>query len=209
MAGWSHDSVKRACPMFEVVDAIAYLDLTLSFGKRWENSGLMDVKTYTKPSAVKTPLAHDSWHTAACLKWWPLTEAKRHARNCTSFADFHSNVQTLAARLQKYPGEIRRAVTDKNLHLRRPALIGRRGVGRHTPVTTQSASNITNITFVIKHDEIFSRMGIKSTISECLRELNSRLSMYLERHITSTIAWSCHAKHCRILLRKHWPTGEC
>ena len=71
-------------------------------------------------------------------------------------------------------------------------------------MATQSA---TNILFVIKHDELFNRMHVGKTISECMSKLNRGLTFYLESDMRATVAWSCHAKHCRIMFRKFWPTA--
>ena len=185
--------------------SIAYLDLELSFGRRWSACGCLDVKTHFKPTAIKTPLSFDSAHRFNCKAWWPLAEARRFARTCSDYSDWKRNIDSLTSRISDYPQAIRQKMRDPAIHLRRAVLVNgrvRRGCVLSTNRTQRLQEQTQQRTCVAKFrsDESLQRIEIQNIFDRNAYHLGDLQNVFRAR-----VCWQNHDKHLRLALRRTWP----
>ena len=215
--GTSSTSMRVGDQVLEVErsDKVAYLDLEVSFGSRWLKAGLLDIKTYVKPTAIKIPLSYDSAHRDSCKCWWPLAESRRFARSCASFRDWLCRVNALRDRLSDYPQYILNAMSDPEIHLRRCAALRARpsnaANGRDqwrgcvlasTHVTQQSRvrdseAKQRSIVLKLRHNDVSSKLGAM--------QITDKFRYILNHRVNFRIAWQNPGKHLRLSIRKSWP----
>ena len=75
------------------------LDLQLFKGKRFANSGLLDIAIHTKASSQGVPLCHTSWHQPSIHSSWPLSRCIHYHRCCTSRNGYGHAVYKLIAKI--------------------------------------------------------------------------------------------------------------
>eukprot|EP00971_Amphidinium_carterae_P169442 3356922-Amphidinium_carterae.1 len=64
-----------------------FLDVTVFKGPRWRLTGYVDIKPYTKQTAVYIPLSQLSLHPPAIHMAWPKAEIRRAYRHATHTHD--------------------------------------------------------------------------------------------------------------------------
>ena len=205
----------------EETPSLSYLDLEISFGQRWETCRRLDLRTFTKPTAVKVPLSFDSGHRESCKLWWPLAEARRYARTCSSYADWKLQVRSLISRIPDYPRELHSRMLDPQIHLRRcVAVNGRARSGcvindniHVSQLRTRRAStnedghrdrsafsSRRSVILKMRHNVIASRIG-------CMQVLDSN-AFRLRQKFRFIMSWLNPDKHLRLVSRVSWPKNS-
>jgi hypothetical protein len=65
-----------------------FLDLTIYKGENFRKSGMLDTKTYFKPTETFQYIQASSAHPSFCLRGFLMGEILRHKRNCNNVPDF-------------------------------------------------------------------------------------------------------------------------
>merc|ERR1712226_292402 len=81
---------------------IDYLDITLSKGQHWQNTGFADVEPFTKPTALAVPLGVDACHHPSVHRSWPQAEVHRLARRSVGWMQFHMSTTNFIAGLHRF-----------------------------------------------------------------------------------------------------------
>ena len=163
------------------------------------------------------PLSFDSGHRESCKMWWPLAEARRYARSCSSFADWKAQVRKLISRIPDYPRALHRKMLDPDIHLRRCVAVNGRArsgcvIATSTRISTrisqhpthgpngQSRSDFVNKRSVImklRHNSVSSKLG-------CLQVFD-QYKFLLQHKVNFIVSWLNPDRHLRIVSRVTWP----
>ena len=79
--------------------SINYLDLTIFKGKRFQETGKLDTKVYTKPTETYQYLHRTSSHPPHVFNAFIYGETLRYARNTNNVEDFTNTVKTFSNKL--------------------------------------------------------------------------------------------------------------
>ena len=100
IANNSHELIKFTYEISK--DSITFLDTTLYKGPRFEQHGILDIKTYIKPTENYQYLKRNSSHASSVFKGFLMGECTRHIRNTNNPRDreivFNSFKQNLIKR---------------------------------------------------------------------------------------------------------------
>ncbi len=175
-------------------DHIDYLDLTLWFGDEWASNRRLDIKTFVKPTSNRIPLAFSSNHMLDCKLWWPKAEARRHARNCTSFRDAQKATKSLVCTLQDYPQEVVGNIQAKDYHLQRPNMLhGRRGRVCFSNANSQHVARMK-----LRFDSLYKKLNILKVFDDHKWKLSGVIDKF-------SFCFRNHTKHLRLAIRSTWP----
>ena len=190
--------------MFEVERncRVTYLDLEMWFGERWQRCGRLDLRTFCKPTSIKTPLSFDSAHRENCKAWWPLAEARRFARSCGTMAHWRQQTENLLLKIPDYPLDVRRRLQDPSIYWRRAALVNGRARRGCVFGQTNSLRLRDKRTCVLKlrSDKACERVQFEKILRRNAYHLKA-----LSDAVDLRVSWLNHCKHMRLALRLTWP----
>lgn len=118
-----HETIKFTATISD--SEINYLDITIFKGKRFKESGILDIKIYVKECETFMYLNPTSTHPQATFSGFIKGEFLRYARNCNNEKDFiqHSNLFSSKLQNRGYTAEQIREIRNTVSHTDRPNLL--------------------------------------------------------------------------------------
>jgi len=207
----SYPVIKLTWETSDATGAVPFLDLTISFGSRWHNTGHVDLAVHRKRLNRYLYLPWSSGHPIAMKKAFLKGELIRFVRNSSNFEVFLRDVGIFASALQArgYPAWfIRQAFTTVSYNLRKHYLYD-------SSKSKSSRSTTTSVGAPLVLSTLFSPLAQEANVRDILtltRDEVTQVSSHSE-DVTRVLRpadsrWINATKLPRRLrqhIRKSWP----